>query len=72
MGYIKVKGHDGLVRDKTTGAILNNDHSAIEARRKQKNLNAALEDINTLKNELSAIKGLLKELIRNGDSKNRT
>ena len=64
MSYIKVQGYDGLVRDKTTGAILNNDHSAIEARRKRKNLNAALEDINTLKEEISEIKQLLKEIVQ--------
>ena len=68
MAYIKVEGHDGLVRDVTTGAILNQDHSAIEARRKQKHLNSALEDINTLKEEISEIKQLLKEIVRNGSS----
>ena len=65
MGYIKVKGHDGLVRDETTGAILNHDNSAIEARRKLKHLNSALEDINMLKDEVSEIKSLLRELVKN-------
>ena len=64
MNYIKVEGHDGLVRDKTTGAILNHDDSAIQARRKQKQLNSALEDINMLKNEISEIKSLLRELVK--------
>ena len=64
MGYIKVEGHDGLVRDETTGAILNHDDSAIQARRKQKQLNSALEDINMLKNEISEIKSLLRELVK--------
>ena len=68
MGYIKVEGHDGLVRDETTGAILNHDSSAIEARRKLKRLNSALDDINMLKNEISEIKSLLRELIKNGSS----
>lgn len=67
MDYIKVKGHDGLLRDKNTGAIINNDLSAIEARRKLKTLNNTLEDINILKNEVSEIKTLLKELIKNGN-----
>lgn len=67
MSYIKVKGHDGLVRDETTNAILNHDPAAIEARRKLKSLNNALEDINILKNEVSEIKTLLKELIKNGN-----
>jgi len=68
MGYIKVKGHDGLVRDETTGAILNHSSSAIEARRKQKQLSSALDDINILKNEVSEIKSLLRELIKNASN----
>ena len=68
MGYIKVEGHDGLVRDETTGAILNLDDSAIEARRKSKQLGSALEDINKLKNDVSEIKSLLRELIQNASN----
>ena len=67
---IKVQGHEGLFRDKKTGAIINIEKP------NRNNLSTKLSlmesDINTLKNELSVIKGLLKELIRNGDSKNRT
>ena len=71
MGYIKVKGHDGLVRDETTGAILNYDNSAIEARRKAKELNSALDDINMLKDEISEIKSLLRELVKNASNSSR-
>ena len=71
MGYLKVKGYDGLVRDETTGAILNHNDSAIEARRKQRHLNSALEDINMLKDEVSEIKSLLRELIRNASNSSR-
>lgn len=67
MDYLKVDGHDGLVRDVNTGAIINRDDSAIEARRKSKQLSSALEDINMLKNELFEIKSLLKE-IRNASN----
>ena len=67
MDYLKVEGHDGLVRDVNTGAIINNDDSAIEARRKSKHLSSALEDINMLKNELFEIKSLLKD-IRNASN----
>ena len=52
MDYLKVEGHDGLVRDQNTGAIINKDDSAIEARRKSKQLGSALVDINMWKNEL--------------------
>ena len=54
MDYLKVSGHDGLVRDQNTGAILNRDSSAIEARRKTRNFNSAFEDINKLKEENTA------------------
>ena len=68
MDYIKVSGHDGLVRDKNTGAIINVDDSAIEARRKSKHLGSALDDINMLKNEISEIKSLLRELVKNASN----
>ena len=71
MSYIKVSGHDGLVRDENTGAIINVDNSAIEARRKSKQLNSALQDINMLKDEVSEIKSLLRELIRNASNSSR-
>ena len=68
MDYLKVEGHDGLVRDQNTGAIINLDDSAIEARRKSKHLGSALDDINMLKNEISEIKSLLKELVKNASN----
>ena len=68
MDYIKVEGHDGLVRDKNTGAIINLDDSAITARRKSKQLSSALDDINTLKNEVSELKFLLRELTKNASN----
>ena len=68
MDYLKVEGHDGLVRDQKTGAILNLDDSAIEARRKSKHLGSALDDINMLKNEVSEIKSLLRELFQNASN----
>ena len=71
MDYLKVEGHDGLVRDQKTGAILNLDDSAIEARRKSNHLGSALDDINMLKNEVSEIKSLLRELIQNASNTSR-
>ena len=68
MDFLKVDGHDGLVRDQNTGAILNLDDSAIEARRKSKHLGSALDDINMLKNEVSELKSLIRELIKNASS----
>ena len=63
---IKVKGHEGLYRDPSTGAIIN-----LEKPSKQtisKKLNTAIDDINTLKSEISEIKNLLSQLIKNGSS----
>ena len=68
MDYIKVSGHDGLVRDQNTGAIINVDDSAIAARRKSQQLGSALDDINMLKNEISEIKSLLRELVKNASN----
>ena len=68
MDYIKVEGHDGLVRDQNTGAIINLDNSVIVARRKSKQLSSALDDINMLKNEVSDLKFLLRELIKNASN----
>ena len=71
MGYAKVEGHDGLVRDLNTGAIICKDSSAIESRRKSKQLSSALDDINMLKNEVSEIKSLLRELVKNASNSSR-
>jgi hypothetical protein len=68
MDYLKVEGHDGLVRDQKTGAILNLNDSAIAARRKSKQLSSALDDINMLKTEVSEIKSLLRELVKNASN----
>tara|TARA_Y100001960_G_C14459583_1_gene721391 strand:+ start:405 stop:566 length:162 start_codon:yes stop_codon:yes gene_type:complete len=48
-----------------SGAIINNDASGIESRRKNIRLGSALEDINNMKEEISEIKSLLRELAKN-------
>jgi len=68
MDFVKVDGHDGLVRDQNTGAILNLDDSAIAARRKSMQLSSALDDINTLKNEVSELKSILSGIIKNASN----
>jgi hypothetical protein len=72
MDYIKVIDHDYLVRDNDTGAIINTDKSIFEDARKRKNGSASIKklqgDVEDLKNELSDIKDLLRELIRNGNT----
>ena len=68
MDFVKVDGHDGLVRDQNTGAILNLDDSAIAARRKSMQLSSALDDINILKNEVSELKSLLHGILKNASN----
>ena len=64
--YLKVEGHENLFRDASTGAIVNTDKPAPKNFSRQ--FNTAVEDINTLKEEISEIKQLLREIVRNGSS----
>jgi len=68
--YLKVKGHEGLYRDTSTGAIINTETSSKQSFTSK--FNSVVDDINNLKDEVFEIKSLLKELIRYADSNNRT
>tara|TARA_Y100001936_G_scaffold145786_1_gene142168 strand:- start:247 stop:474 length:228 start_codon:yes stop_codon:yes gene_type:complete len=69
--YLKVEGHDHLVRESNSHAIINADNSGysiymqrVRAREKQGDqIRNAVKEINTLKTELREIKSLIKELI---------
>lgn len=69
--YKQVEGNPDLVRDPSSGAIINVNASAyrnaVESAKKRKEqsnkLDSAMDDINNLKGEISEIKGLLKELL---------
>ena len=69
--YLKVEGHDHLVRESSSHAIINSDNSGysiymqrVRAREKQGDqIRNAVKEINTLKTELREIKSLIKELI---------
>ena len=69
--YLKVEGHEHLVRESRSHAIINADNSGysiymqrVRAREKQGDqIRNAVKEINTLKTELREIKGLIKELI---------
>jgi len=71
MDYRQVEGHHNLVRDMDTGAILNMDQSAYQAAlmrhhnaEKQKNqLEENTNDINSIKEEVSEIKGMMQQLL---------
>jgi hypothetical protein len=73
MQFLKVQGHDGLVRDTTSGAILNTNLTEYENYMKQRELalkrnqqlDMQAEEINNIKSELSEIKSLLTLLLAN-------
>jgi len=59
--YLKVKGYENLYRDSSTGAIINTDKPSSKNFSKQ--FSNTLNDINTLKEEMSEIKKLLREIV---------
>jgi hypothetical protein len=69
--FLKVQGHASLVRDTTTGAIINNNRTEYEEylyRKKQvehrdAQISQHTDDIINIKNELSDIKMLLQQLV---------
>ena len=64
--YLKVEGHENLFRDALTGAIVNTDKPSSKNFAKQ--FTNTIDDINTLKEELSEIKQLLREIVRNASN----
>ena len=71
--HLKVEGHDNLVRDTVSKAIINTDRNAyevakrraIEAQRQRDEMRETAREINTLKCEMHEIKHLLQELVKN-------
>lgn len=70
--YVKVAGHDGLVRDQDTKAIVNTNQAGYLAYinqrdamlKRQQQLDANTQDIQELKQDLSEIKQLLQILVQ--------
>jgi hypothetical protein len=70
-GFLKVEGKDGLVRDLSSGAIINTNASEYENYLKKRNaakqlredLDKQSKEINNIKNEVGEIKELLIRLI---------
>ena len=68
MNYLKVKGHENLVRDKDTNVIININRSEIEQAKKRKAERIKKEqELNNLKNEVSEIKSMLTKVIEKLD-----
>ena len=71
MDLIQIKGHKNLVRDLETGAILNTDAATALARKqlreKKRQERAQLEkntnDINSMKEEVTEIKDMVKQIL---------
>jgi len=69
---LKVQGHDSLVRDTNSNAIINTNKTEyqlymnrIKSREKQSDeIRTDVKEINTLKTELQEIKNLLKEVLK--------
>ena len=76
--YVKVEGHTHLVRDTSSGAIINTNRSAYEqaiarsneAQQQRDEFRSAQREINNLKCEMHEIKNLLKQLVGNADGNN--
>ena len=70
MKHTNVEGHADLIRDNSTGAILNNDTSqynqylSLRAKRKQgtDRIDNMEDDLKSLKDDINEIKTLLKAL----------
>tara|TARA_B100000530_G_C15910369_1_gene469129 strand:- start:608 stop:814 length:207 start_codon:yes stop_codon:yes gene_type:complete len=64
MADIKVEGHTHLIRDEESHAIINTDVENYRLTMKRRQiLRTQRDEINSLKNDMSEIKSLLKELI---------
>ena len=69
--FLKVEGHNDLVRDINSGAIINRNRSAYEnakkrateARKQRDEIRGATREINTLKCEIHEIKDMLTILL---------
>ena len=73
MTYLKVEGHEGLVRDTNSGgAIINTNKTdyqlymqRVKVRERQGDkLRGAVKEINNLKKELREIKELVKKIVK--------
>jgi|TARA_R110000822_G_scaffold149552_1_gene288626 hypothetical protein len=70
--YLKVEGHENLVRDTGSNAIINKNVNAYEgakkrageAQRQRDEIRETNRELNTLKSEMHEIKSLLQQLVK--------
>ncbi len=73
--FLKVEGHNGLVRDMSTGAIINTNRTEYDeymarkrqAEQREMEISKHSEDINILKNEMQEIKSMILQLLQKKD-----
>ena len=71
MKKLKVEGHNNLLRDRETGAIINNDKSGFSSYMMNKSIKNeesiriqnVEQDLANIQNEISELKSLLKEAL---------
>lgn len=69
--HIKVEGHNDLVRDRNSGAILNINRTAMTAARERKKLfNDRQQEIENIKKDVSDIKNILMKLVEDKHGNN--
>ena len=65
---IKVEGHSNLFRDEESGAIMNFDSAGYQDYVKKRNAkNREKDEISSLKNEISEIKMMLQQILKDKD-----
>tara|TARA_A100001035_G_scaffold243597_1_gene210702 strand:+ start:781 stop:984 length:204 start_codon:yes stop_codon:yes gene_type:complete len=62
---VGIEGHNSLVRDTRTMAIINTDSSALEAaRRRQKEAQNKANELQQLKDDVAELKQMMKEVLK--------
>jgi len=68
MDEVKIEGHSNLSKNLDSGAIVNKDKVAyqryLQSKKNMKEMQDTVSDINKMKEEMSEIKTLLKELLK--------
>ena len=68
MDEVKIEGHSNLSKDLDSGAVVNTDKVAyqryLQSKKNMKEMQDTVSDINKMKEEMSEIKTLLKELLK--------
>ena len=68
MDEVKIEGHSNLRKNLDSGAVVNTDKVAyqryLQSKKNMKEMQDTVSDINKMKEEMSEIKTLLKELLK--------